>query len=283
MRRADRLFDLIQCLRAAKAPLTAAGLARELEVAVRTIYRDIAALQASRVPIEGAAGIGYVLRRGFDLPPLMFTDEETEAIAVGARLIARTGDPGLKKAAQSVLAKIAAVLPAGLGASLAAPPFYVSEHGAPAPTAADLSAIRVAVRDGRKLGLAYEDAAGNRTERIVWPVAIAYCVESTLVAAWCELRRDFRHFRADRIRSLEVRADNVPVDGATLRAAWRAQTMQAGSPALPHQAAPGGGGDALADQKAAADAVDDALGTAGADEAPEVRREQRVAAVHHRA
>ncbi len=269
MRRADRLFDVIQRLRAAKAPMTAVSLGRDLEVAARTIYRDIAALQASRVPIEGAPGIGYVLRRGFELPPLMFTDEEIEAIAVGARLIARTGDPGLKKAAENVLAKIAAVVPAGLGASLAAPPFYVSDHGAPAPPVADLSAIRVAVRDGRKLGIAYEDAAGNRTERTVWPVAIAYCVESTLLAAWCELRGDFRHFRADRIRALEVLGELMPVDGRALREAWLAQTMKAAKPAL-REAAPGGSGDALADQEAAAHAIDDALGAARADEASEV-------------
>jgi predicted DNA-binding transcriptional regulator YafY len=100
MRRADRLFDIIQCLRTARGPMTAAALAEELEVTVRTVYRDVATLQARRVPIEGAAGIGYLLRRGFDLPPLMFTTEEIEAIAVGARLVARTGDPGLQDAAK---------------------------------------------------------------------------------------------------------------------------------------------------------------------------------------
>src|ERR1700761_3266599 len=110
-RRADRLFDIIQTLRAAVAPLTAGALAEQLEVTARRVYRDIAALQASRVPIEGAAGIGYVLRRGFDLPPLMFTADEIDAIAVGARLVRRLRDPGLQEAADSVLAKIATVLP----------------------------------------------------------------------------------------------------------------------------------------------------------------------------
>src|SRR5579871_1329876 len=101
MRRADRLFDIIQRLRTARAPVTAAALAEDLEVTPRTVYRDVATLQARRVPIEGAAGIGYVLRRGFDLPPLMFTIDEVEAIAVGVRMLARTGDPGLQKAAES--------------------------------------------------------------------------------------------------------------------------------------------------------------------------------------
>src|SRR5260221_8016206 len=106
MRRADRLFDVIQVLRTAKKPVTAAALAEELEVTVRTIYRDVATLQARRVPIEGAPGLGYVLRKGFDLPPLMFTLEETDAIAIGVRLLRRLRDPKLQKAAESVLAKL---------------------------------------------------------------------------------------------------------------------------------------------------------------------------------
>src|SRR6267154_1011686 len=114
MRRADRLFDIIQNLRMAPHPVTAAALAEKLEVTVRTIYRDIAALQGSRVPIEGAPGLGYVLRRGFDLPPLMFTIEETDAIAIGVRLLRRLRDPKLQKAAESVLAKLAAVGSAGI-------------------------------------------------------------------------------------------------------------------------------------------------------------------------
>src|ERR1700738_4231304 len=106
--RADRLFDVIQVLRSAKKPVTAAALAEELEVTVRTVYRDVATLQARRIPIEGAAGVGYVLRRGYELPLLMFTEDEdeAEAIAVGVRLLARTGDPGLQKAARGVLSKV---------------------------------------------------------------------------------------------------------------------------------------------------------------------------------
>src|SRR5580700_7433919 len=116
--RADRLFDVIQVLRSARKPVTAAQLAEKLEVTVRTVYRDVAALQARRVPIEGAPGIGYVLRRGFDLPPLMFTLEEVEAIVVAARLLRRTGDLGLQQAAESVLSKITVILPQALRAHL---------------------------------------------------------------------------------------------------------------------------------------------------------------------
>src|SRR5207237_2590243 len=132
MRRADRLFDIVQTLRAAGQPLTAAAMAERLEVTVRTIYRDTAALQASRVPIEGAPGLGYVLRRGFDLPPLMFTLEETDAIAIGVRLLRRLRDPKLQKAAESVLAKLAAVVPRELQSQLVAAPLFVSGGSAPA-------------------------------------------------------------------------------------------------------------------------------------------------------
>src|SRR5579875_3271838 len=138
MRRGDRLFDVIQALRSATGPMTAAALAEQLEVTVRMVYRDIATLQARRVPIEGAAGLGYVLRRGFDLPPLMFTEEELDAIAVGVRLLQRTGDPGLTAAARSVVGKLSAAMPEMLRDHLAAAPFHVSPRGAPPPEKVDL-------------------------------------------------------------------------------------------------------------------------------------------------
>src|ERR671927_429565 len=150
MRRSDRLFDVIQRLRTASRPVTAAALAAELEVTPRTVYRDIATLQARRVPIEGAAGVGYVLRKGFDLPPLMFTIDEVEAIAVGARLVKRLKDPALQQAADAVLAE-----------------------------------IRAAIRDSRKLFIGYGDSQGRRTNRVIWPIAMAYYVDATLVGAWC--------------------------------------------------------------------------------------------------
>ena len=222
MRRSDRLFDIIQRLRTAKGPTTAAMLAAELEVNQRTIYRDIATLQARRVPIDGEAGVGYVLRKGFDLPPLMFTSEEIEAIAVGARLVGRTGDPGLQDAADSVLSKVLVVLPTALRAYLAAAPFYVSSSGAPTADSADLTAVRQAIRAERKLRIAYVDEKEARTERTIWPIAIAYYVQATLIGAWCELRRDYRHFRADRITALSVLDEAYPSDNGRLMAEWLA-------------------------------------------------------------
>jgi predicted DNA-binding transcriptional regulator YafY len=223
MRRSDRLFDIIQALRTAKKPMTAAVLAEQLEVTVRTIYRDVATLQARRVPIEGAAGLGYMLRRGFDLPPLMFTTDEIDAIAVAMRMLHRTGDHGLQSAAGRVLSKVTLALPDSLREHLAAPPIFVSANGAPRPPVADLAAIRTAIREERKLKIAYSDEKGERSRRVIWPIAIAYYAESTLVSAWCELRDDFRHFRADRIMKFDKLDERFPIRGKTLFARWQSR------------------------------------------------------------
>jgi predicted DNA-binding transcriptional regulator YafY len=222
MRRADRLFDIVQTLRAAGQPLTAAALADKLEVTVRTVYRDIAALQASRVPIEGAPGLGYVLRRGFDLPPLMFTADEIDAIAVGARHVRRLRDPKLQQAAESVLAKVTAIVPETLQSYVRAPPFYVSEGSAPPLTGVDLAKIRDAIRSRRKISIAYVDGENRRSTRTIWPIAMAYYVDVTVIAGWCELRDAFRHFRADRVRSAQILDERFPADGGRLFAEWLA-------------------------------------------------------------
>ncbi len=224
MRPSDRLFDIIQRLRTARAPMTAAALAAELEVTPRTVYRDIAVLQARRVPIEGEAGIGYVLRRGYDLPPLMFTADELDAVVVGMRLLRRTRDPGLQQAALSVLSKLAAVLPEPLRGSLDAPPFHVSEGDAHEPGAISLAELRVAIREANKLRITYRDLGGTASERVIRPVAMEYDVEVTLVCAWCELRGDYRHFRADRIESATVLPDSFAADRKRLLTGWLALT-----------------------------------------------------------
>jgi predicted DNA-binding transcriptional regulator YafY len=220
MRRADRLFDIIQTLRGGSQPLTAAALADKLEVTVRTIYRDIAALQASRVPIEGAPGIGYVLRRSFDLPPLMFTADEIDAIAVGARHVRRLRDARLQQAADSVLSKITSVVPEGLQSYLRPPPFYVSEGSAPEVRGIDLAEVRDAIHAARKVAIAYVDESGRRTERTIRPIAMAYYVDVTVIAGWCELRRDFRHFRADRIVSARFLDEYFSAESARLVKQW---------------------------------------------------------------
>lgn len=229
MRRGDRLFEIIQLLRSASRPLTAAGIAEALEVTTRTVYRDVAALQARRVPIEGAPGVGYVLRRGFDLPPLMFTMEEVEAIAVGARLVRRTGDAGLQQAAESVLSKVTVILPEVLRDHLTAPPFFVSDFGVRSSPAVDLSGIRDAIRNTRKVRITYADEQGRRSRRTIWPVAVAYYVQATLIAAWCELRGDYRHFRTDRIVSAKVLDETFPAEQTRLLQGWLQQARFKGA------------------------------------------------------
>jgi predicted DNA-binding transcriptional regulator YafY len=228
MRRGDRLFDIIQTLRVAKGPMTAATLAEKLEVTVRTVYRDIATLQARRVPIEGAAGIGYVLRRGFDLPPLMFTADEIDAIAVGARLVRRLRDPGLQEAADSVLAKVATILPDALRAGVVSAPFFVSDGAAQTPEGIDLSDVRYAIRETRKLRITYADASGQRSNRTIWPIAMAYYVDVTVIGAWCELRTDYRHFRVERIVTSTLLEENFPTGGGKLMEGWLARQEMVG-------------------------------------------------------
>jgi predicted DNA-binding transcriptional regulator YafY len=221
MRPAERLFDIIQLLRAASRPLSAGAIAGRLEVSVRTIYRDIAALQGSGLPIEGAAGLGYVLGPGYDLPPLMFTAEEFQTIAVALDLVRRTGDQGLQAAAAGVRAKIDAIRPPAASGVVEAP-YYVWTQGAPQSSIVCLSEVRDAIRTGRKLRLDYRDRDGDESRRIVWPLAIAHYAEATVIGAWCELRGDYRHFRADRVRDLAVLGDAYPMDRPALLSGWLA-------------------------------------------------------------
>ncbi len=217
------MFEIIQLLRSADRPITSQELAESLEVARRTVYRDIAALQALRVPIEGAAGIGYVMRAGFDLPPLMFSAEEVEAIVVGMALLRRTGDVGLQAAADSVGRKIAEVLPDERERDLEDAHLYVSAWGASPPGQADLTEVRRAIREEITLRITYTDAEERRSERTIKPLAILYYLEVVVLTAWCELRADFRHFRLDRIITCETTDERFLGEGKKLRALWSAQ------------------------------------------------------------
>ena len=202
MRRADRLLLIVQSLRRRRGPSTARQLADELEVVPRTIYRDIAALQAARVPIDGEPGVGYILRSGYDLPPLMFTSDEVEAVVLGARMVIERGDPELGQAAEDVLAKVKAVLPSTASDLLWRATLIVPH---PLETGVDfgnhVARIRRAVRDSRKLTIAYRDGAGKMTERTIWPLGLYLYSHVTLVCAWCELRAGYRAFRSDRIEA----------------------------------------------------------------------------------
>ncbi len=201
MSKSDRLFELIQLLRRAKRPVTAERLADELEVTVRSVYRYIATLQGMRIPIVGEAGVGYVMRPGFDLPPLMFTAAETEAIHVGLALLARTGDAALIKAARKVSSKIADVLPEQVRKDFERLPHRVSSYGVEQSNIVSLEMVRECIRTSRKMRIAYRGAEGEATSRVILPVALFYYVKVVTIAAWCEMRKDVRNFRVDRIVS----------------------------------------------------------------------------------
>lgn len=219
MRRADRLLQIVQVLRRRSTPTTARVLAEELEVVPRTIYRDIADLQASRVPIEGEAGVGYILRSGYDLPPMMFKAEELEAIMLGARMVSDRGDPELARAAMDVLAKVSTVIPDRLSDQMWRAALLVPYRSAEAAAFGEhLPVIRRAVRNHEKLSIDYLDGQGQPSERVIWPLGLYFFSHVTLVCAWCEIRVDFRAFRADRVQSCEVTGDKFnPKNGALLK------------------------------------------------------------------
>lgn len=220
MRRADRLFRIVQRLRRGRGVVTAAALARELEVSERTVYRDIADLVASGVPVEGEAGFGYRLPRGdFDLPPLMFTQDELEALVLGARVVQSWGDPDLVRAADDLLAKVQAVLPTRLRDRIEDSALFALNFQREQRAVGDtLGRFRKAIREQRKIELAYTDRGGQATARRVWPLGLFYWGLTWTLGAWCELRQGFRNFRLDRIASATVsETPFVPTPGRTLR------------------------------------------------------------------
>jgi predicted DNA-binding transcriptional regulator YafY len=227
MRKASRLFEIIQLLRLAKRPVTAAVMAEALEVTVRSIYRDIAALQAMRVPIEGGRGIGYILRPGFDLPPLMFSIEEMEAIVLSLALVERTGDAALKQAAKRVNQKIAGAVPAPLREAMEGKALYAWGTIAPSPEGLDLSLVRGAIRDERKLTLDYRDELGRDSQRTIRPIALIYYSQSSNIVAWCELREAIRNFRSDRVERCVEAESFFKGEGDGLRTLWTSGWTQA--------------------------------------------------------
>lgn len=221
MRRADRLFQIIQILRRTRRPVTAEALAAELETSKRSVYRDIADLMGQRVPIRGEAGIGYVLEGGFDLPPLMLTPDEIEAAVLGAQWVAARGDPALSKAAADLIAKIAASVPERLRpyvlepATGTPPPWRET-----VPDRLDMAQVRAQIHTGRKIALRYRDERDRETERKIWPITVAYLDAVRLLVAWCELRSDFRHFRTDRVIAADFLDERCPERPPVLRAKW---------------------------------------------------------------
>jgi predicted DNA-binding transcriptional regulator YafY len=207
MDKTERLFSIMDALRRHRRPVTAAALAEEQGVSVRTLYRDVQTLIGLGAPIDGEAGIGYMLRPGFFLPPLMFSAEELEALVLGARWVQARPDPALSDAAKNALGKIATASPEDLRDRISNTglwPVRTHWENGEQPL---LAVIREAIRDERVLSISYASESGQTTERNIWPVVLAYYEEKHIIAAWCTMREDFRNFRIDRIVSAE------PVEG----------------------------------------------------------------------
>ncbi|MCF6282448.1 MAG: YafY family transcriptional regulator [Candidatus Polarisedimenticolaceae bacterium] len=217
MRRADRLFQIIQLLRCRRIT-TAAWLAEELEVSERTIYRDIQDLILSGVPIEGEAGVGYLLRKSFDLPPLMFTLDEISALALGAGIVKSWADPQLAKAAGSVLSKVETVLPSNMKRHIDQTKLISPMRRLPADVAAKLAQVRLAIESSEKITFDYRREDGERSSRTVWPLGLFFWGVVWTLGGWCELRQEFRIFRVDRMGQLEPNGEIYPTsEGRTLQ------------------------------------------------------------------
>jgi len=223
MSRTARLLDLLQLLRNRSTPVTGPDLASELGISIRTLYRDIATLQAQGADVVGEPGLGYVLRPGFTLPPLMFSADEIEAIVLGSRWVAaRSDDSRLSQSAKQALSKITAVLPDDLRERAEATNLLVARSGL-VPASVDAGLIRLAIRNERKLIIAYGGASDQQTERVIWPFMIGFFEQARIVGGWCELRQDYRHFRIDRITRLEVTDMRYPRRRAAMLKEWRAR------------------------------------------------------------
>ncbi len=220
MSRAQRLLELIEVLRQHRQPVAGATVAEQLGVSLRTVYRDIETLRAQGAHIEGEAGLGYVLRPGFMLPPLMFSVEEIEALVLGSRWVSERADGPLGRAARNVLAKIGAVLPEDLKAGIEASGLLIGPGEPIQDTHGELAEIRRAIRSERKVQIAYADEHGVLTDRIVWPIALAFYDRVRVLVAWCELRASYRHFRIDRFASFECKAERYPRRRSRLLKEW---------------------------------------------------------------
>ena len=221
MSRTGRLFLLMDALRGNRRPVTAAALAEKLGVSERTIYRDIQTLAGLGAPIEGEAGVGYLLRAGMFLPPLMFDPDELEALVLGARWVRQQGDQVLAQAAANALAKIATATPRDLRDAMAETGLWVPGPREATLNEAFLQPAREAIRHQHKLHMAYRDEAGKQTARAVWPFALAFFEGRRILAAWCELRSGFRHFRIDRICEAASTGERYPAHRCDLLARWR--------------------------------------------------------------
>jgi predicted DNA-binding transcriptional regulator YafY len=226
MRRTERLFQIIQILRSTQSPITGRKLADELEISLSTLYRDMAELHAQRIPITGEAGVGYVLDDGYDMPPLMLTADELEAAALGAAWVVSEADPSLARAARDLVAKLSTAIPKELR------PVVLDASSKPIQTRVrvserfDSALLRHAIRERYRLQLIYKDRDGSTTERIVWPLLIAYLDRTRYLVGWCETKEDYRHFKTERIQELKVLGEKYSGRRVALLKGWEEATTR---------------------------------------------------------
>ena len=223
----------MQVLRRHRRPVSGRELAGEMAVSLRTLYRDIASLKAQGAEIDGEPGLGYVLKPGFVLPPLMFRSVEIEALMLGMRWVADRGDPVLAAGAREAAARIAEVLPRALRRELETSALLVGTRLREPPHAATFELMRAAIRDGLKVKLTYRDKQDVMSHRVIWPFAVVYFDEARVLAAWCQSRGDFRSFRADRIVQWEPLDERAPKSPEVLLDEWRRRLRESGVAILP--------------------------------------------------
>ena len=212
----------MQVLRRHRGTVSGVTLSRELNVSLRTIRRDVITLQSMGADIVGEPGVGYILRPGFLLPPLSFTEEEIQALMAGAQWVSRQTDEGLAHAVQNALAKIDSVLPPHMRRTLDNDTIYVSRNQG-APAALDLAQVRLALREQRKMQIVYKDETGEQTQRILWPIMLGFVESQRYIAGWCELRGDYRLFRTDRIVEVVVLEERYTRPRQQLVKEWRSR------------------------------------------------------------
>jgi predicted DNA-binding transcriptional regulator YafY len=237
MSRASRLLELLQILRRHRAPVSGHALADELNISVRTLYRDIATLQGQGADITGEAGVGYQLQPGFTLPPLMLTRNELEALLLGMSWVADRGDTELQTAAREVIAKMSAVLPDDLRRDLSCATMLVGPGSWASHDDKLYEHLRHAMRNEHKVLLDYRDQHNHTSQRIVWPCALAVFDHVRILVAWCELRGDFRHFRIDRVIELKPQNERYPRRRVDLLRDWHQQMDQECRPMTGEKAA----------------------------------------------
>ena len=219
--RTERLFDLLELLRGYRYPVSAQTLAEKLRVSTRTLYRDIATLKTQGADIEGEPGLGFQLKPGFLLPPMMFDNDELEALVLGMRWVHQKGDKPLQNSAKNVLNKIRAVLPKSRQRELDFSSLMVGPNKVICTDDNSMTILRKAVRNTKMLDIIYKDVKDNETKRIIWPIGIAFFDGLRVLIAWCEMRHDFRHFRTDRMKNIIELNQKYPKSKAVLLSQWR--------------------------------------------------------------